>query len=285
LSYGYSRGGFIPFGEKDFLEGKEPRHFTIGSENEIQDVVEEWKWLPSKPLKEKDIPTLAGKKTFKPRSQFAKGVQFVDFWEENWPYQYEASIKHLKAKGYNWIKLAPPWDIKNQDPPEISGTDVKVPVYPDDKLREHIRIFKENGFHVMLSIQICCEPISFEGRSSAWWQKWYDQLENFVGHYADLSKEEGVSAFVLGYDHTLPLDPISPLFASERWRKIIQRAKTSGALIGFETNAWGASYEDVIPGPAELIDFWDELDFMGVGLWGDVTKKKNPTQQGLRLNL
>lgn len=264
LQYGYSRGGFHPFGEKGATEGDGPRHLIVGDNKLVQDTVLEWKWLPKEPLNEQDIPSLAGKKPFKERPQFFKGVQFVDFWDASFPYQYTSTINHLKAQGYKWIIIAPPWDIKSQDPPEISNTGVKVPAYPDDKLREHIRIFKQAGFKLMLRPQICCEPISFEGRNDTWWKKWYDEVEDFVAYHADLARDEGVDAIVLGGDDGLPLDPKSPLIASERWKKIIKTAKTSKALLGYETLAWGASYEDIIPGPGELIDFFDDLDFIGV---------------------
>lgn len=279
LQYGYSRGGFHPFGEKGVTEGDGPRHLIVGDNKLVQDTVLDWKWLPKESLNEPDIDSLAGKKPFKERSQFGKGVQFVDFWDKSWPYQYTSTINHLKAQGYKWIIIAPPWDIKSKDPPEISNIGVKVPAYPDDKLREHIRIFKKAGFKVMLRPQICCEQISFNGRNDTWWKKWYDEVEDFVKYHADLARDEGVDAMVLSGDSGLPLDPKSPAMAPERWKKIIQIAKTSKALIGYETLAWGASYENIIPGPGEFIDFWDDLDFVGVSLWGNVLNKQDPTQE------
>lgn len=279
LTYGYSRGGFHPFGEKGMTNAEGSRQITIDAQTVIEDTVAEWKWLPSQPNEESDIPTAAGKKPVKTRKEFWKGVQFVDFWDSTFPNQYSSTINHLKANGYDWIAIAPPWDIKRQDPPEISNQAVKVPAYPDKELREHVRAFKKAGFKVLLQVQVCCEPVSFEARNEGWWHTWYDQFEQFVSYHAELAKQEGVDAIVIAYDKGLPSDPVSPSFSSARWKKIIEIAKSSGALIGYETLGWGASYEDVIPAPADLIDFWDKLDFMGVALWGDVVKGNNPTQE------
>lgn len=77
------------------------RELVIGDQKVIQDTVLEWKWLPTQLLQEQDILSLAELKTVKPRRQFWKGVQFVDFWDESFPYQYTSTINHLKENSYN----------------------------------------------------------------------------------------------------------------------------------------------------------------------------------------
>ena len=284
VDYSYSRGGFSPFAEdiwKSSFE-KPPRSVQVGTTHLVEDTVTGWKWFDV--LNETDIPSQADNTTIVSRPEFWKGVQLPDFWSEEWEFQYDSTIDRLKRLGYEWIELSPPWEVVSEDPPVISNINTTVPAYPDAKLRRHIQEFKKEGFNIALRIQIDSRGLNSTDRDVDWWNEWYDQLNNFVKYHADLSLEEGVSALII----TSPLFDDLPLYnktpalvnASTQWSRIIDTAKTSGAKVGIETFARGASMDttNLLPYIADGVDFFDKLDFLGVSLWGDVVNITNPSQ-------
>ena len=284
ISYAYSRGGLNIFGEMNFTNNQ-PRSFIIGSSKLVTDIVEEWKWLPNNRT-EPSIPTLSDNFSIASRQSFWKGVHFVDFWSDMFESQFETTIAHLKSLGYEWIFLSPPWEIISEDPPIISGNKslTKTPVFTDAALRNHIRVFREAGFKVGLRIQVCCETIDTTNRSATWWEQWFGQLKGFVEYHANVSREEDVSALVLttpNFGAGLPLnyDVPSQINATKNWLEIIDAARLSNAKIGIEL--FGKSfYEDPnsLPWPGEQINFFNQLDFASVSLWGAIVNVTNPSQ-------
>src|SRR3989338_3054990 len=284
-AYGYSRGGRIEWGEyglTGYASNEMPRRLTVGKNTTIYDQVERWKWLPSQPLDENDIQSLAGKKNFESRQEFWKGAYMPDFWsgEGAWPLNYNQTIKNLREKGFDWIALKPPVSMKSKNPPQYAlGEAINCPSYPESALREHIRVFKEAGFKVMISVQFCQDSW---GNDDSWWKQWYDEAERAVKYHADIAREENADAFVIAFAGKLPKEEDAPSFASKEWSEIIDAAKTSGALVSFSSGAWGADWSDpdALPHPLFVTDFMDRLDFFDVSIHNTLfTNNSNPTQE------
>lgn len=274
IYYGYSRGGRIEWGEyglRGVAKEEFPRKFVLGAANEVNDVVERWKWLPNEPLSEAEIPSLAGTKAVAPRPTFWKGAYLPDFWagEGSWRLNYEQTIARLRGSGFDWIALKPPTSQSSDDPPAYStgpGGGL-CPDYPEWALREHIRVFKEAGFKVLVSAQLC-NTGSFEGRSDAWWKQWYDEMERVMRYYAGIVKEEKADALAIAFQGKLPKEAGAPAFASAEWADILDAAESAGVPITFDSGAWGTDRPepDILPHPLDLIDFEDRLDFYEVGI-------------------
>lgn len=286
ISYGYSRGGRIEFGEyglKGYAADQMPRKFFVGDSNNADDVVERWKWLPTEPLNEIDIPTQAETKVFESRSEFWKGAYMPDFWSGNgeWELNYDQTIENLKEKGFDWIALKPPVSEGSNDPIQyVLDQSTTCPSYPEDGLRKHIRVFKDAGFKVLVSVQLCTS--SYENKDDAWWKQWYDEAERVVQYHADIVREENADALVIAFSGKLPKEADAPSFASKEWSEIIDAAESAGVPISFSSGAWGADWGDpnALPHPLDNIDFMDRLDFFDVGIHNTLfTDNSNPTQE------
>lgn len=286
IPYGYSRGGRIEFGEYGFsgyATGEMPRELLIEDSNNADDVIQRWKWLPTEPLNEVDIPTQAGTKKFEPRSEFWKGAYMPDFWSggSEWELNYDQTIENLREKGFDWIALKPPVSEKNNDPIQyVIGEATTCPSYPDEGLRKHIRVFKDAGFKVLVSVQLC--TTSYENKNDAWWKQWYDEAERVVQYHADVVREENADALVISFSGKLPKEADAPSFASDEWSQIIDAAESAGVPISFSSGAWGADWEDpnALPHPLANVDFMDRLDFFEVGIHNTLfIDNSNPTQE------
>ncbi|MDO8516177.1 MAG: hypothetical protein Q7S28_02930 [bacterium] len=278
LRYGYTRGGFQVFGEDSFSGNVGSRNFTPGKDAEKRDTVSSWKWSSVETVRA-DLPSSAKTAHIAPRPEFWAGPDMVDFWNPTFPNQYEATIAHLKAMGYKWIELDPPWDYRSLDPVLISGENVQVPSWPEEEIRKEIRVFKAAGFKIFLGPQVCCTAVDFKDRSAEWWTRWYDEYENFVRVFANLAKEEGVSAFAIsGPEPSLPGAPEALPFAAERWDRILSAAKTSGAPIGFSFHILSPGERPQPPWPQEATTFYGKLDFLAFAFWNHVSDKIYPAQ-------
>ncbi len=282
VRYGYSRGGFQVFAEAGFLGNVGHRTFVPGETTEVLDVVEAWKWFPTEPLEPIQLDSRAGLIPIAPRQEFRAGPVLVDFWNPHWPLQYESTLERLQRVRYNWVELAPPWDYQSIDPPVISGTDVDVPAWPEDELRREIRAFKAGGLKVALEIQVCCTKVDFANRSTEWWTQWYDTYEAFVRFHADLALEEGVDAFGVGTgEGPMPGNREAPPFAEERWRHILDVARTSGAPISLH---WYTPPPDDQPQPLwppGADAFYADVDYVSVAVWDGLSDEEYPTMEQL----
>lgn len=277
--YGYSRGGTFVFGEYGFGINVGGRLFVAGEEALKEDVVTEWRWFPTSPLAEPDVPSEADTRPIAPRDRFWAGPDLIDYWNPAFPHQYNSTIAHMKAQGYEWVQLDPPWDYASVDPPIITDTDVDVPAWPLEDLRKEIRAFKQAGFKVFLGPQVCCTPITFDNRSESWWRSWFDQYTNFLQVHADLVREEGVDAMSFGAPpESSPGERRAPSFAQEGWDGFIAAARSAGVPIGINMHPAPRDGDNLHPPwPQEFVQFAPKVDFISMGMWEWVVDKDDPT--------
>ena len=288
LEYGYSRGGFIPFGEPGLTTPDFPRSVTIDFGTTQEDTVTAWKWYPSSP-QEYSFSSQALNTSIAPRSEFWRGAMMVDFWDPSFSLQFNSTIQHFKDLGYEWLGLAPPWDFADQDVPILSNhANTSVPSYTDDGLREHIKAFKQAGFKVYLDLQVCCNFANTSNRDTTWWNNWYSTYKDFVKVHADLARETGVDAISLKsglFGQDLPGNYAGPVSinASQQWDEILSIARTSQAKIGVDSYSWGANYDDlplneIYPLPRFPASITDQLDFFCINIFGGVVNTTTATQ-------
>ena len=286
LRYGYVRGGFIN------IFGEDGKYMTLGNvgnrtfvpgikENEVRDVVSEWKWLPPSPIVE-DIQSVAESYPIAPRSEFWAGPMLVDFWNNNFPLQYDSTVDHLKKVGYKWIELAPPWDYVSIDPPVIRGENVTVPSWPEKELREEMRKFKSAGFKILFGPQVCCTKVEFANRSDAWWDAWYTQYDNFLKVHARIAREEGADAFAFSTPQdSIPGSGSAPSFAQQRWERFFDSARESGVPVGFSFHVLPPGDKPSVFWPQEAAAFYSKMDFISLGMWNHLSDKDFPTDKEL----
>ena len=95
------------------------------------------------------------------------------------------------------------------------------------------------------------------------WDTWFDSYESYILHYARIAELTGVELFCIGTELKTSIKN-----QPERWKKLIANIRTlySGKL------TYAANWHDEY----EYIDFWDDLDFIGIQAYFPLTENKNP---------
>jgi len=178
------------------------------------------------------------------------------------------ALAPLIEANVEWVAVIP--FIDQED--ETSKT-VRRPIDKDALWRSRDSVFiksiaaiHEKGLHVQLKPHLW----TFSGwranlslNSDEEWDIWFNSYEDYMLYYARLAEHTGVELFCVGTElkSSIKKQP-------ERWRKLIANIKTvySGKL------TYAANWHDEY----EYIDFWNELDFIGIQAYFPLTKNKNP---------
>ncbi len=130
---------------------------------------------------------------------------------------------------------------------------------------------RELGMFTLLKPQIFVGgswPGGIEMQSEEDWELFFEHYYRWIRHYAFLAEIYGMDALCLGVEFTK-----ATLTHPEAWRKMIQR--TRGLFSGQLTYSanWGEEFEN--------IEFWDDLDFIGLNSYYPLSKKEDPTDEEL----
>lgn len=94
------------------------------------------------------------------------------------------------------------------------------------------------------------------------WDTWFESYKVHIIHYAKMAAETNTELLCIGTELKTSIDN-----QPEHWESLIKEIKTiySGKL------TYAANWDDY-----ELIDFWDELDYIGIQAYFPLTKTPNP---------
>lgn len=177
-------------------------------------------------------------------------------------------INALVKANIEWVAVIP--FIDQED--ETSKT-VRRPIEKDADWRERDSVFiraiaamHAKGLHVQLKPHLW----TFNGwranlnlSTDKEWDTWFDSYENYMLYYARFAEHTGVELLCVGTElkSSIKKQP-------ERWRKLIASIRTiySGKL------TYAANWHDEY----EYIDFWSDLDFIGIQAYFPLTKNKTP---------
>jgi hypothetical protein len=135
-----------------------------------------------------------------------------------------------------------------------------------DSLREH-------GIGLVLKPQVWLGRAGFSGdldfADDAEWSEWEAQYERYILHNAAVAESAGASWFVVGTELAR--------FGIERpqfWRQLIARVRLvySGPLT-YAANWWGE---------VDSLQFWDDLDAIGVQAYYPLAEIESPSQEDLK---
>jgi len=106
------------------------------------------------------------------------------------------------------------------------------------------------------------DPGSPEG-----WEDWFASYQSFILGYARLSQEIGADMFVVGVEFKS-----STATHPEHWRRVIAAVREvyDGPVV------YAANWDE-----AELITFWDALDFIGVQMFAPLSTEVSPARDEL----
>ena len=186
----------------------------------------------------------------------------------------DASIDGLIKANIEWVAVIP--FIGQED--ETSKT-VRQPIKSDAAWTRRdsayintIKDLHEKNLHVQLKPHLW----TFSGwRSNVShdtdedWNVWFDSYENYVLRYARMAEHTGVELFCIGTELKTSIKK-----QPERWQQLIIKIKKlySGQL------TYAANWHDEY----EYIDFWPDLDFIGIQAYFPLTTTKNPDLQTIK---
>jgi Glycoside Hydrolase Family 113 len=177
-------------------------------------------------------------------------------------------LRQMRTLGVNVVAVGQEVEMPAMGVPALRwGAD-------DDALRGVLRRVRRAGLRAFLLPRIespdFFKPpypfradIDFPERSQ--WDRFHADMTRMVLHYARLAEAEGVAVFGLGLElkHSVRKHP-------EFWRGLI--AKVRGVYRGKIT--YSANWYD----EWRTIEFWSELDFIGVGAYFELRGEESPGQ-------
>lgn len=255
--------------------------FRIGK---IQrDVISRWRWFPPDDVPIVSTTSLEPVGDFLPRinsEPFRSGQILEDLFIEGFRDHFITTAKHLKEIGYTWVEIDPPWQWTEENGlPKVANLVKDNPNYPDDEtLIEEIRALKTQGLKVMLGPQICCTPLTIQGRSKGWWDAYFAATTEFLVHFAKIAEETGVDAM----HYAVSADYQESDYAT-RWSAVFREIRKHfsgevGEMVWNATQGPSTIFPD-----ADFITWGNELDYFYVAIDTPISKSNNPTDDELKL--
>lgn len=204
-------------------------------------------------------------------SAFQKGIVYASWLPDE--YASTASDRTLaqaiKPLGVNWISVVVTCYQDN-----ISATQIQCKpetLTPTDADLAHIiQDAHRSGLRVMLKphIDLCEKSMHWRGEigfgtDETAWQAWFKSYTDFISHYAILAQQHDVDYLIVGTE----LVKTTP--RSKDWRNIIKTVRKlySGPL------TYSAHHSD----EEFMIDWWDELDAIGIDAYYPLANNAHPT--------
>lgn len=183
------------------------------------------------------------------------------------------SLEKLKDMGTNAIAIVPYSYMR--DPQKASP----IPLIQhagnenDEAVVHTAYMAKQKGMTVMLKPHIWLGrgewPGSVEMQSEEAWQNWFTYYHDWILHYALLAEIHDMEFFCLGVEF-VKATTRNP----NQWRTLIKEIR--GVYSGYLTYAanWGEEFE--------TINFWDDLDYIGVNSYYPLSKAATPSKEELK---
>lgn len=178
-----------------------------------------------------------------------------------------SQIHNLLKTNIEWVSLFPYFYQKD----ELSKT-VTVPdevgkwTGRDSIFMNDIKALQSKGIHIMLKPHLWMSDgwrSNIKMNSKAEWDTWFESYKKNILHYAKMAEVTNVELFCIGTELRSSVEN-----QPNQWRVLIKEIKEiySGKL------TYAANWD----GEFNNIDFWDELDYIGVQAYFPLTLAKNP---------
>lgn len=198
---------------------------------------------------------------------FQKGMAYPTWKAEQYGQpQSDESLRMLKENTLTeWVQLVPTWYQQDKRSVEINP-DYSGQTARPETLRHAVQFAHSLGMKVMLKPHV--DAFNGDWRGTFMPddpEKWFHSYKEMLLDYAQMASEEGVEIFSIGCEF---LELTKPEFM-HFWKDIISlvRGIYSGPLV-YSAN-WSIEYLH--------IEFWNELDFVGIDAYFELTDKKDPT--------
>ena len=184
----------------------------------------------------------------------------------------ESLLKQMNM-GSNAMAIVPYTGINDINTPTPLHFSDNAGSENDDAVVHAVSMASDMGMYTLLKPQIYVGgswPGGIDMPTDAQWDKFHDYYYRWIRHYAFLAEIHEMDALCIGVEFTK-----ATLSQPHAWRQMIKktRALYSGQLT-YAAN-WGDEFEK--------IDFWDDLDFIGLNSYYPLSKKDNPTDEEMSL--
>ncbi|WP_339841286.1 hypothetical protein [uncultured Maribacter sp.] len=179
------------------------------------------------------------------------------------------SLLKQKSMGSNAMALVPYTGISNINTPTPLHFSNSAGGENDEAVVHALSTAHDIGMYTMLKPQIYVGgswPGGIEMPTDEQWDMFHDHYYRWIRHYAFLAEIHGMDALCIGVEFTK-----ATLSKPDTWRSMIK--KTRGLFSGHLTYAanWGEEFEN--------IEFWDDLDYIGLDCYYPLSKDDNPTDE------
>jgi len=206
-----------------------------------------------------------------------KGVCYDANWENSASWygteKAEKQLNNLSKLGINALSFTP---IAYQY--HINRPKIRFRKEMDSGMIKDIRVAQKMGFKIILKPHIWSDQFREEsgrGRESITmktkrdWKTWFKNYEEMIIFFAKKAEELKVDLFVVGLEYKLSTEK-----HQKNWRRIITAVKT--VYTGPITYASHDFKE------AEKIQFWDQLDYIGINGYFSLSTTKDPSLSELK---
>jgi len=243
----------------------------VPSQKEIKKLEPQWQGYLKGQVAKWDFPQKAKKQL-----PYLKGFNFAHegygIYNGYVSQKATESIKKQHEMGSNALALVPYTIMRDINKPTPFRFSHDANDENDESLVHSAYEAKKLGMFTVLKPQVWVGgswPGAIEMLNADDWKKFFDYYYRWIRHYAFLAEIHGIDALCIGTEFTK-----ATLGHGREWREMIQ--KTRGIFQGKITYAsnWGAEFE--------TLDFWDELDFIGLNSYYPLSKNDNPSDAELK---
>lgn len=200
---------------------------------------------------------------------FQKGFVFTSWMADEFMLPAsDITLAELRRDGFDTVAIMVPAYQETLYSTEIYVHDEEGGDTPSVEALEHaIRTSQELGYRVHLKPHL--DPRTDEPRINIVpSDEWFDSYEEFILKYAELAERTGVDIFSVGTE----LEATTFTAWDHRWLDIID--KTREVFSGMLTYA--ANWTEY-----EGVNFWEELDIIGIDAYFPLTREDDPTLEEL----
>jgi len=201
---------------------------------------------------------------------FQRGFTLVSWWHDSYLQPPTAeTLLQMQKDGCEWVSILVTWYQDTINSTTIYAHDLATPT--DAAIIQAINIAHSLGMNVVLKPHIDLITGDWRGEISFYdeadWQTWFQNYNQFLGHYLDLAQANNVQAVIIGTELK------STESREADWRNTISlaRAKFSGLL------TYDANHSSFL-----LVNWWDDLDFIGISAYFPLTAGYSPTVEELK---
>ena len=185
-------------------------------------------------------------------------------WRDN----TEASISELTKNNIEWVAVIPFLNQKDEQT-EIMSAPQNMGHWSrrDSVFIKSIEMLHKKGVHVMLKPHLWLTSgwrSNLKLKSRKHWNTWFETYKINMLHYAQMAEMLDVDLICIGTELRTSIEA-----QPEQWKQLIKEIRTiyKGQL------TYAANWD----GEFDKIDFWDELDFIGIQAYFPLTDHKSPS--------